>query len=64
MQADFQFRTNQQRRITMSNHQDSRVLGRQGARELTAQEVNNVGGGLPVTTTFCTSIPHRDGDDD
>jgi len=48
----------------VSNHQDSRVLGRQGARELTAQEVNNVGGGLPVTTTFCTIIPHRDGDDD
>jgi hypothetical protein len=48
----------------MSNNQASRVLLRQGARELTTEEVNNVGGGGQVTTTFCTAIPHKDGDDD
>ena len=48
----------------MSNNPESRVLLRQGAREMTADEVNNVGGGGRVTTTFCTIIPHKDGDDD
>ena len=48
----------------MSNNQSDRVLVRKGARELTEQEVNNVGGGLPITTTFCTIVPHKDGDDD
>lgn len=48
----------------MTHANDTRVLCRQGARELTADEVNNVGGGGRVTTTFCTFLYSRDGDDD
>lgn len=48
----------------MTNLNDVRVLCRQNARELSQQEADHVGGGFPVTTTFCTAYPHRDGDDD
>jgi len=53
----------------MSNQED-RVLCRRGARDLTPEELDNIGGGLgtrppfDVTTTFCSIIPYRDGDDD
>jgi len=48
----------------MPNNLNNRVLVRKGAREMTEEEVNNVGGGGHVTTTFCTAVPYRDGDDD
>ena len=48
----------------MANSNNNRVLGRKGAREMTEEEVNNVGGGGHVTTTFCTFLYQRDGDDD
>ena len=47
----------------MSNHEDKRVLGRLGARELTAAELESVHGGFH--TFVCTiSLPNgaRDGD--
>ncbi|HEY6251787.1 MAG TPA: hypothetical protein VI685_17655 [Candidatus Angelobacter sp.] len=56
----------------MSN-QNTRVLCRQLARDLTPEELDNTHGGVPFTvpnpdpdptTTFCTVHPHRDGDDD
>jgi hypothetical protein len=49
---------------------DNRVLCRLNARDLTAEEMDNIGGGIgtvptrDVTTTFCTILPHKDGDDD
>ncbi|MFZ0318267.1 MAG: hypothetical protein WAL56_04000 [Candidatus Sulfotelmatobacter sp.] len=42
-----------------------RVLGRTGARELSAQEVEKVGGGSPLITNVITFNPktgQRDGD--
>lgn len=48
----------------MTNLDDNRVLCRKGARDLSTEEVDNVGGGFPFTTTFCTILPHKDGDDD
>ena len=44
--------------------QDNRVLVRKGARELNAEEVERVGGGLRLPTdTVCTFGPKgRDGD--
>jgi hypothetical protein len=58
----------QQRRKIMSKKQDSRVLSRQLARDLTPQELETITGGFftnpnrDVTTTFCTLA--SDGDDD
>lgn len=40
----------------MSNHENNRVLGRQGARDLTITETESVAGGLVVHTNIC-SIP-------
>ncbi|HLJ28165.1 MAG TPA: hypothetical protein VKY85_15745 [Candidatus Angelobacter sp.] len=59
----------------MSNNQNLRVLCRQLARDLTAEELNNVNGGggfstaptRDFTTTFCTAgigAAFQDGDDD
>jgi hypothetical protein len=54
----------------MSKNQNDRVLCRQLARDLTPEELDNTQGGFTtkpgkdVTTTFCTILPHRDGDDD
>jgi hypothetical protein len=47
----------------MSNHHNNRVLVRSGARELSRQEVEQVGGGIQ-TTTKCTFVPpnFKDGD--
>ena len=47
----------------MSNQQNSRVLVRSGARELSRHEVEQVNGGLH-TTTKCSFAPpnFRDGD--
>jgi hypothetical protein len=52
----------------MSNTQNSRVLCRQQARDLTPDELETITGGFftsphrDVTTTFCTLA--SDGDDD
>jgi acyl CoA:acetate/3-ketoacid CoA transferase len=32
----------------MSNHKQNRVLGRTGAHELTKEQTENVGGGIPT----------------
>ena len=59
----------------MLKNQNTRVLCRQLARDLTAEELDTTHGGTPITaplpggspdptTTFCTVLPHRDGDDD
>lgn len=57
----------------MLKNKDSRVLCRQLARDLTPEEMDTTSGGIPITvpfpnpdptTTFCTVLPHRDGDDD
>lgn len=54
----------------MTDQSDSRVLCRQGARQLTPEELAATCGGFTtasthdVTTTFCTILPHKDGDDD
>lgn len=56
--------------MMLKNNDVTRVLCRRGARDLTPDEVDNIGGGLgtvptrDVTTTFCTILPMRDGDDD
>jgi hypothetical protein len=43
----------------------NRVLIRMGARELSAEEVNRVGGGLPTDTACtCPSATHPNGDGD
>ncbi len=39
----------------------NRVLGRQGARELTPAEASMVSGGF-ITFSLCTSAPSPDGD--
>jgi len=39
----------------------NRVLGRQGARELTPAEANSVSGGF-ITFSLCTAAPSPDGD--
>lgn len=54
----------------MSHSQENRVLCRQLARDLTPEELNYTSGGFVTsptndfTTTFCTVLPNRDGDDD
>jgi len=56
----------------MLKNQNTRVLCRQLARDLTPEELDSTYGGLGTiphpnpdpTTTFCTVLPHRDGDDD
>lgn len=40
----------------MLNHEQSRVLGRLGARELAVEEVEAVSGGLQFHTNVCTAI--------
>lgn len=51
-------------------NQNNRVLCRINARDLTQEEIENIGGGFmtkptkDVTTTFCTIVPTTDGDDD
>jgi hypothetical protein len=40
----------------MSNHENSRVLGRLGARTLTIEETELVGGSLQVHTNVCTAM--------
>ncbi len=49
----------------MSNHEDTRTLGRIGARELTAEEVRYVNGAGQFHTNVCTinlSTGAKDGD--
>ena len=49
----------------MSNHDESRVLARQGSRELTEEEADCVAGAAHMTTTKCTFDPatgFKDGD--
>jgi hypothetical protein len=49
----------------MSNNDDSRVLSRLGARELSKEEVDSVTGALAFHTNVCTinlSTGARDGD--
>jgi hypothetical protein len=49
----------------MSNHESNRVLGRQGARALTMNEVEQVAGGF--NTLICTEMnttAHAPGDGD
>jgi hypothetical protein len=51
----------------MSNHEDHRVLGRQGARELTVPELERVAGSLSFQTLICTEMnttAHSPGDGD
>jgi hypothetical protein len=46
-------------------NQETRVIMRQGARELSEQELNTVAGATRHTTTKCTFDPatgHKDGD--
>jgi acyl CoA:acetate/3-ketoacid CoA transferase len=54
---------NHERKKSMNNQ--DRVLSRRGARELTENEVDNVGGGIH-TETACTvptaACPNKDGD--
>ena len=49
----------------MSNQENSRVLGRTGARQLTDEESKKIHGGIG-TATLCTAPgpghPHGDGD--
>jgi hypothetical protein len=49
----------------MSNHEDNRVLGRKGARELTPEEADRVAGSGTQHTNVITFNPltgQRDGD--
>ncbi len=48
----------------MSNHHNDRVLVREGARELSQQEVERVHGGRIGTATLCSFEPpnFKDGD--
>lgn len=49
----------------MQNHYDSRVFMRQGARELSEEELSSVIGAARQTATKCTFDPatgHKDGD--
>lgn len=46
-------------------HNENRVLGRTGARELTPEELARIGGGGPLITNVITINPktgQRDGD--
>jgi hypothetical protein len=40
---------------------ESRVLGRTNARELTQPEIDAISGGF-ITFSLCTAAPHPDGD--
>jgi hypothetical protein len=40
----------------MSNHENNRVLSRLGARELTVEETELVGGSLQFHTLVCTAV--------
>jgi len=47
----------------MSNHHNNRVLIREGARELSRQEVERVKGGIGTATLCSFEPPHfKDGD--
>jgi hypothetical protein len=47
----------------MTNNQDNRVLARNGARQLTEQELKTVHGGFESgVCTFRAQVPHLDGD--
>lgn len=45
----------------MSIQENTRVLGRRGARELKEEEAKKIYGGIG-TTTLCTIKPKHDGD--
>ncbi len=40
----------------MSDHENNRVLGRKGARELTVEETEIVSGSLQFQTLLCTAM--------